>query len=153
MRYNNDDDFILKLKLKTPNDELFIIKGNSQKTAEEIAQLVTTTISENGVVTEADRFAMPVVGLDIDRNYSELVQAVIRSGMLQGYSIKYMQEKVKFRLDEAGAGVEAEAVIVATKSLPKKLVMDRPFWIVMKQPGKKPYLILQVNNANIMIKK
>lgn len=105
VRYNNDNDFILKLKLKQPNDELYVIKGSQSKKAEEVAQMVMATPSQNGQVTEADRFEMPVLEVDLGRKYAELINATVRSGPLTGYFIRVMEEKIKFRLDEAGAKV------------------------------------------------
>jgi hypothetical protein len=32
----------------------------------------------------------------------------------------------------------------------KNLILDRPFWVVMKQKGTKPYFIAQINTADFM---
>lgn len=41
-----------------------------------------------------------------------------------------------------GSGLEAH---------PKQLIVNKPFWVVMKQKDStKPYFITQVNNANFM---
>jgi hypothetical protein len=50
VNYRNDDDFILKFKLKQPNDELYVIKGNSNRQPQEIAQLVSGP-SQQGSMT------------------------------------------------------------------------------------------------------
>jgi hypothetical protein len=47
---------MIKLKLKQANDELYVIKGNQDKKVEDIAQMVMTTPSQNGKVTETDTF-------------------------------------------------------------------------------------------------
>jgi hypothetical protein len=53
-----------------------------------------------------DKFAMPVVDLDVERSYKELIGAAVSSdGDLKGYYISVMLEKIKFRIDEVGAKV------------------------------------------------
>lgn len=101
---------------------------------------------------------MPVVDLDIERKYTELINSPVVSGKLLGYEIGDMFEKIKFRIDEVGAKVENEAVIVMRLTaifhpLPaKNLILDKPFWVVMKQKGTRPYFIAQINTADFMKK-
>lgn len=60
-----------------------------------------------------------------------------------------MFEGVKLKIDENGARVENQAVIVASRCLTivmdkKHIVLDRSFWVVMKEAGKSPYLCIFV---------
>ena len=71
-----------------------------------------------------------------------------------------MVERIKFKIDEVGAKVENEALIVAMPTCapgyqipPKRLLLNRPFWVVMRQKGCHPYFLLQVNNTEFMTKK
>jgi hypothetical protein len=52
-----------------------------------------------------DKFEMPVVELDVTRSYDELVNCAVKSGVLQGFYIAVMVEKIKFKIDEVGAKV------------------------------------------------
>jgi hypothetical protein len=67
-----------------------------------------------------------------------------------------MFENIKFKIDEVGAKVENEAVIMMTKCAiisikPKRtFIVDKPFWVVMKQKGCHPYFIVQINNTEFM---
>jgi hypothetical protein len=66
-----------------------------------------------------------------------------------------MFEKIKFKIDEKGAKVENEAgfmcgITSVREKRPKRLIVDEPFWIVMKQTGRNPYFLLQINNAEFM---
>lgn len=106
MNYKNDDDFIVKLKVKQPNDELYIIKGNENKTADEIAKIIGTVQSENGRLGWNDNFSMPVVEMNVERNYNEVVGGRVVDGVLRDYTITVMIEKIKFKIDEVGAKVE-----------------------------------------------
>lgn len=46
--------------------------------------------------------------------------------------------------------------MVLTRCMPikkpnvRKLIFDRPFWVVMQQKGAHPYFIAQINNAEFM---
>ncbi len=102
---------------------------------------------------------MPIVDLDVERQYKELIGSPVVSGKLQGYAISVMLEKIKFKIDEVGAKVENQAVItlkkmamMPSKEVPKRLILDKPFWVVMRQKGKHPYFITHINNESYMMK-
>jgi len=107
-------------------------------------------------MTSEDKFTMPIVDLDIERKYSNIIGSPVVSGPLIQYVVGDMFEKIKFRIDEVGAKVENEAavIMVLTASLPnpmiKNLILNRPFWVVMKQKGGNPYFITQINTADFM---
>jgi hypothetical protein len=49
---------------------------------------------------------MPVVDLDVTRNYREFIDRTITNGNLKDYIISIMVDKIKFKIDEVGAKVE-----------------------------------------------
>lgn len=157
LEYKNDDDFMVRLKLKQNNEELYLIMGSQDKLPQEICQLVTADHKIQALHSK-DVFEMPVVELDVDRNYEELIGAPVKSGKLQGYFIAVMLEKIKFKIDEVGAKVENEAVMVMKRCAmiaPEKhrnLVFNKPFWVVMKQKGAHPYFVAQISNTEFMMK-
>jgi hypothetical protein len=118
-------------------------------------------MSEHKVQSMAkdDHFAMPVVDLDVTRNYDELIGAAVESGKLKGYRISVMIEKIKFKIDEVGAKVENEAVIIMTKCeimseiKPKRLILNDSFWVIMMQKGSYPYFVAQINNSEYMLRR
>ena len=67
-----------------------------------------------------------------------------------------MFENIKFKMDEVGAKVENEAVLmmlkckVVDKKPKRNFIVNSPFWVVMKQKGCRPYFLLQVNNTEFM---
>lgn len=51
-------------------------------------------------LTADDEFAMPVVEMDLKRDYSEFVGRELRGkGVLQGFNIATMFENIRFRID------------------------------------------------------
>lgn len=102
---------------------------------------------------------MPIIDLDIQRTYSELLNAEVTSGQLKNYKIGAMLEKIKFRIDEVGAKVENEAMMmvgITSVNLvrPKRLHLDEEFWVLMRQKGGagRPYFLLKVTNDAFMVK-
>jgi 16S rRNA U516 pseudouridylate synthase RsuA-like enzyme len=76
----------------------------------------------------------------------------------EDYFISQMFENIKFDMDEKGARVENEAVIVMEKAAfeiaeekVKKFILNKPYWIVMKRiDSQNPYFVLGVNNTELM---
>jgi hypothetical protein len=99
---------------------------------------------------------MPIVDLNVNRNYNEIIGSTITSGQLRSYTIAAMYENIKFLIDETGATVENEGVIgllgsVGPGSITRKFILDKPFWIAMKQKNStKPYFITHINNTKFM---
>lgn len=102
---------------------------------------------------------MPVVDIEVERSYSEIVGSTVNSGDMKGHQIAAMLEKIKFKIDEVGAKVENEAVMFSVTCVmiheiqPKRLILDQPFWIVMKQKGSHPYFVAHINNHDFMLVK
>lgn len=157
MEYKDDNDFMVRLKLKQPNEQLYLIMGSQDKLPQDICQLIMAN-KKPSELSSSDKFMMPVVELDIERNYTELVGAAVKTGKLSGYYIAVMLEKIKFKIDEVGAKVENEAVMVLkrcampAKDKHKNLIFNKPFWVVMKQKDGHPYFICQINNTSFMHK-
>lgn len=67
-----------------------------------------------------------------------------------------MFENIKFKIDEIGAKVENEAVMVLSKCMVVKpvikrnLIVNQPFWVIMKQKEGYPYFVAQINNTDFM---
>ena len=58
---------------------------------------------------------------------------------------------MKLKLDESGAVVENQGLMMINECAvlnmhPKSLLLNKPFWVVMKEKKKHPYLCIQVNN-------
>ena len=73
---------------------------------------------------------------------------------LKEYMIAVMNEAFKLKVDESGAKVEGRAILYATKSvcvkkkeeIPREFILDKSFWLVMKEVKKHPYACVLVNN-------
>ncbi len=156
IKYENDDKFIIKLQLKDVNDELILAKGYDMADP----QGIVNEIAENNkpyllAIGETDRFLAPKVKLDYHRDYDELIGKKISNNGFTNYHITQMFENIKFEMDEKGARVANEAVMIMGKGMnleeQKNFILDKPYWIVMKRASSRnPYFILGLNNSELM---
>jgi hypothetical protein len=158
IKYENDDKFIIKLQLKDKSDELILAKGYDMKNPQTVVEEVNKNNKKYlSTIGESDRFKAPKLHLDHHRDYVELINKYLENKGFETYFIAQMFENIKFDMDEKGARVENEAVIVMTKSVmmepekPKNFILNEPYWVVMKRTdSENPYFILGVNNTELM---
>jgi hypothetical protein len=157
LNYNSDDTFLISLLLKDADDQLFLAKGypdDGLKTVmEDINQKANTELA---ALDGNDSFTCPVIDLSHSRDYKELINKHLLNKGFEEYMILKMFENIKFNMDEKGARVENEAVIVIGKSVPqfgepRQFVLDKPFWVIMKRKNAQvPFFILHVKNVELM---
>ncbi len=157
LKYENDDKFIIRLRLQSPSDELIVAKGYNGQDPMEV--LTTMNLLGNNTATKLkddDRFMMPLLHLSYRRDYDEMVGKALANPGFKGYIIGAMFENINFDMDEVGAKAESQAVIsVERGAAPKKtgryFIMDKPFWVIMKRSDSpRPYFLLGVNNNQFM---
>jgi hypothetical protein len=158
LKYESDDKFIISLVLKDNNDQMILAKGYPRN----FLQKLINEINEYGkkelsTIKSSDVFSAPSISLSHFREYNELIYQSLLNKGFESYQIRKMFENIKFDMDEKGARVENEAVIVLAKSIqfddekPRKFIMDKPYWIIMKRKDSpNPYFILGINNTNLM---
>ena len=161
LRYSNDDHFIVSIRLKDSSDELIMAKGYGMADPRGLVDEINmSSVSPVGDMDNGDRFAAPKLHLDHERSYSELMDKFLANAGFAEYSIEQMYEKIKFDMDEKGARVENEAVIIGLENSPmvkqkvyKRLIFDKPYWVMMKRKNSKiPFFILGVSNTELMEK-
>ncbi len=158
IKYESDDKFIIKIELKDKKDELILAKGYDMESPKEVINEIIDNNKKNlPSMGENDTFSAPILHLDHTRIYNELIGKFLANNDFQTYFISQMYEKIKFDMDEKGARVENEAVIVAKESAPikpverKRLLLNEEYWLIMKRTdSNNPYFILGVNNTELM---
>jgi len=163
IHYENDDKFILAIQLKDPSDQLFLAKGYPMTSPDVVVdslRAMVTVLSEPSIVIgngmdDLDYFVAPMLHLDIKNTYKDLLGKRIANENLNNYMIVAMEEWIKFRMDEKGIAPEADAYIdgAGAAGPPKQLVLDKPYWVIMKRYNSaNPYFILGVRNSGLMKK-
>lgn len=158
--YKSDDDFIVELKTKSPQDELILAKIPPGATLEATIQTVLGRMAkppeDAGV---ADSLAVPKLNFDLRRDFEKLEGLILTPSPTAKIKDKLVVAKVKqlvrFQLNEKGAILKSEAVI-AMRALAMRahyhLFFDKPFLILLKQAkSKQPYFALWVGNASLLV--
>lgn len=153
--YDNDDNFVIGLASRDELDEIYLIKGNEGASMDEILHfLQSAKVSKGHSIHAIDVLQIPNVKIDYHRDYKELIGAELINRKIKPLYIAEMTEQIKLSMNYQGASVENEAMILLTRGgppIPKQLILDKPFWLIMKEANKKqPYLILRVENTKIL---
>ena len=159
LEYANDDNFIIALNLKDDTDQIILAKGYDMTDPSNVVSKVNDNMKKSELIAGDDIFMMPNLHLDHNRDYEELIDTFFLNEGFEVYFIAKMFENIKFDMDNKGARVENEAVILMQNTAavsdlkPRKFILDKPFWVVMKRTNSEnPYFILGVNNTKVMEK-
>ena len=153
--YDDDDNFVIGLASRDELDEIYLIKGNNGASMDEILHFLRgATVSRGYPIHRVDVLQIPNVKIDYHRDYKELIGAELINRKIKPLYIAQMTEQIKLSMNYQGAVMENEAVIHLTRGgppRPKQLILDKPFWLIMKETNKKqPYLIVRVENTTIL---
>ena len=158
LHYQSDDQFVIRLRLQDPADELVLAKGYDTRHPAAVLQALTELPAHAAQpLADGDFFKMPLLKLSCRRDYTEMLGKALKNNNFTQYFIAQMFENIAFELDETGARVENEAVIGVERTAavrPRPLryfYLDKPFWVIMKRADTpNPYFLLGVNHPNIM---
>ena len=111
---------------------------------------------------DEDEVVIPKFNFNIETNYSTLEGNKFQTKTTD-YQIEKAWQRTAFILDESGAEVESESIMIAfaaseepedsEKPKPKKMIFDSPFLILLKRTdAKNPYFGLWTTNTELMIK-
>ena len=137
-KYNDQDNFFISIPDKSSKDSIFFLKTGKNMTVDEVINEVIKNEGKGAPMPKDDKFEMPVIELDCQRDYKEMIGLPFKNESLQEYFLAVMMEALKLKVDESGAKVESMAVMVATKcamistNQPRLFILDKTFWLVMK---------------------
>lgn len=148
------DDFIIELKTLRKEDHLILAKVNPQKTLEQTVRMVMDRAA-NGKPMEFKKpsdMYIPVLDFDLLKDYSELKRMIQSSNKrLDGKPIEIALQSIRFRLDETGAVLKSEGMLMGSISQ-INLVFDKPFLVLLRRDGaKNPYFALWVGNTELLL--
>ena len=166
LSYENEDRFIVGIKLKDATDQIYLAKGYPMEQPDSLLSHLQNLApagkpwDEIGKrMNKKDVFHAPMLSLKHERSYEEMLGKSLKNTKFRDYTIGIMREIIKFDMDETGAKVENEAVIGLITSVgpnaqpyqPKVMILDKPYWVVMKRASSdNPYFLLGVNNNQLM---
>ena len=152
---------------ETPIGEIvdFLAKVQPGATLAETISNVLQRVDRNSPVdlTDRDSLAVPKLNFDLRRDFPELEGLVLKpdaSAKIKGpLVISKAEQLVRFQLNEKGAILKSEAVIVmptgamAPQFEPPshQLIFDKPFLLMLRQKGApQPYLALWIGNMTLL---
>lgn len=180
--YVNDNDFALKIKDKTGEEEMILYLTNSDKSFDEIYSEIKEKAGKQEEyqqkrteeikagydypveVTYSNYYKYPYLEIDETLNFDkELSEKVILAKDGTPFVIAKTIQTIKFKMNEEGAKLKSEAAISvkATAMRPQirkitvlnKYYFDRPFVIFLKETGKdKPYFAARINDGKYLVK-
>jgi hypothetical protein len=177
INYENDDDFIVKLKPKDKTNEIILIKGdNNSKTFIQVIERLDVKSSE-GLLSQKDSelkwkneflykdiLEIPKLKFNISKTFKNLAGVRFKDENNKDHILEMVFQRNAFILDESGAKAESEAIIVCDTTAispenhvakpepkPKKLIFDKDFYILLKKVNSKnPYFAIRITNTELM---
>jgi hypothetical protein len=100
---------------------------------------------------------VPRIRIDMERRYEEILGAPLANEGFKDYRVTEAAQSILFRLDEAGAVLESEAVLEAKggdfDGRPDVFVFDRPFLVaLLRKDAKEPYFLAWIANGDLLAK-
>ncbi|WP_319586301.1 hypothetical protein [uncultured Desulfobulbus sp.] len=152
--YKDQDDFIIELKTLQKKDHLILAKIKPLETLDQTVRSVMNRMKNGRPVdfTDSADMYIPVLDFDLLKDYSELKRIIQSSNKrLNGQPIEVALQSIRFRLDETGAVLKSEAIMVACLSR-TNLVFDKPFLVLLQRDSaKNPYFALWVGNTELLL--
>jgi hypothetical protein len=150
-------DFVVRLKTKSPEDEILLAKINPEATLQKTIKAVQELIKDREpefLEENRDQLKIPKLYFNIGHKYEPLRGKSIQNKIVKGSRIGEATQVIKFKLDEKGAVLKSEARSPAmAAAIPKQLIFNRPFLIYLKNKnGEWPYFAMWVANPELMKK-
>src|ERR1035437_9607192 len=111
LKYESNDKFISKIKLKDEQDQLLFAKGYDMTNPDAVIKDITDNNSDSlSTIDTEDQFEAPQLHLECLRIYTELQDKHLSNKHFELYKIGQMFENITFTLDEKGARIENEGI-------------------------------------------
>jgi len=135
--FKDHNDFIIELKTKSQNDRLFLAKIKPENTLSETIAAVLNRISNNQhkEFPRLSSLIIPVIYFDLERDFVDLCnKPLITNNQLYNSKELYIaQQKITFKLDEKGAMLKSNALMVS--GIAEDYVFDKPFLVMILRNG------------------
>jgi hypothetical protein len=166
--YVSDEDFIIELATKSQRKDRIVLanvtpEGSLAETWSSVAARIKSPDSHHKRrhLESNETFQAPVLALNLQREYSELYQAIIQPCKMfpQGAAIQSARQEIRFQLDENGAALISIAKIeILTLNggpvdKPRRLIFDGPFLLALREGENEPYFLAWIATAEVMEKK
>lgn len=172
--YRDNDRFILRLLPMEQEHEIYLFKADSvYSTFQQMyadmrefcrhAELVKHAGGQQSWIyqlTDIDVVRIPKINFDQRHRFRQFLNALFFVKRKE-YNISDATQEISFGLNQHGVSMKSEAEIIVNDGayptedppLPKQLIFDKPFYIVMKKNDmENPYFALYVKDTTLMEK-
>jgi hypothetical protein len=159
--YKSRDDFVIEVATKSKGDRLLLAKIHPDSTLiQTIATVQSRADSTKGTLPEPEtRMEVPTLDFRLTKDYEELLGKHIQcpNARLSDQFFVMVRQLVQFKLNEEGAKLKSEAVVVTKQTIlvghgPPQLIFDKPFLILMEHKGAaNPYFALWIDNSELLV--
>lgn len=158
VHYTSDDQFILRLIMAGYGDIVLLAKGYPMEDpGQALAAIDQFGKGKLENLNPEDIFAAPGLRFGFTRHWPSLLHHNFTNLGFEQHQIEWMEEKIEFGMNRLGIQVKSAARYIAADSIgiappkPKTLLLDKPYWVILKRVGApRPYFILGVRNAAMM---
>lgn len=159
--YKSDDDFILQIEAEGGDDEIYFAKIKPAATLLETYLEVIKRVHRGSLsqLTIKDEVKIPYLNFQLKKEFEEIEGVKILNEKYKKYTFDKIIQIIDFDLNETGISVESLTEVHAVfggrqKVIPRKLIFDKPFLIIMKEKSlNAPYLLLWIGNNEFMRRK
>ncbi len=158
--YRSPDDFVVAIA-NLSGEDLVLAKIPQPATMETGLTDITQRIRDSrlppefrSVVAEED-VVIPVLQLSVSASFENELN---HEDQLLGPRVEQAYQIIQFRLDERGAVVWSEAVVIGENGSydytpgTRKFIFDKPFLIMLREaPDKHPYFAAWIGNTDLML--
>ncbi len=158
--YNNENDFVIGLKPRDPDDEIILAKMKPRGTLLETVNQVILRVSSPypTALFEGETVQIPGFDFEIIHYFSELMNKRLLNREFDEKNLDRMIQTVRFKLNEKGPLLSTDAVSgkktpMTLETEPRRFVFDAPFLLIIRQkPCPQPYFVMWVENTELMCK-
>ncbi len=153
MYYHSKDDFAVKLLTKG-NDEVILVKGNSQNTFGSMYEDILRQDEqyEGGhSFGEEDTLQIPNIKFDLEKEFKELQGQPFLFANGDSYKIEKALQTIQFELDKKGGRIKSEAGMMLKEAAaimeeePREFLVNDTFTIFLKEQEKDlPYFAAKI---------
>ena len=158
--YDSSDDFALNFE-SMEGKNIILYRTDSKENFETILETIRNKTDSNEKIIKPAIVAVPNLRLDLIHTFNELSdQEIEKLDDGETYKISKALQTLKFELDNEGAKVKSEAVIMIEKTSAyrpqqniclKNFIFDKTFYLFIMEKD-SPLVALRVEDINLFVK-
>jgi hypothetical protein len=153
--YNNDNDFVIRLRSRNQDDEIYLAKIPPLKTMAATSSYVLTQVNINrpqGLKVK-DTLQIPIIDVDVVDWFLDLEGRCLQSRGMEDFCVARAVQSIKFRLVQDADPYELLPSVGEQREItkPRKFIFDKPFLLLLRRENAGyPYFVLWVENTELL---